>query len=487
MARTARPIGESDLLTICRDGQAPERPRGLVLRRLHSTITSETSQRSQRKLQSFFGEQHTPDTTLPGGVSSRGPTSPNYLGIDIPSTKIEPASPSASSMSDTSSFDRRRHSHIDFERNRVLESPATLNSDRGKTNRASTVSIMSGLGGTEWSSPSSPASRGRADVTSSQRSPAGSFLGSGRKLQSFFGQRPPSELIATHFGAYFPQAEKNMLSKQARQSMRKSMVRRESQHSNGSGHYSQQPLPMMTHQHASTRTGTSWEKAPDVRASLTPATSSRFSGSSMGSNSLSPVKQNPNSGHASSAPITPPLRSASSARSLSDSVHSSNSHLEPPDESAEDDETGDDGASIGGRSTRSASSSLKASRRMSRMSGMSRRSHQTGWSRKSRDGHMNDDAQSMITVDEVTAELETRRASRVEFGSDEENDEARREEEEDEDERGMRPPSIAISSETDEEFSSDEDDDDESDEEEEDDEEMPSLSVKSAKASVRGT
>lgn len=354
----------------------------------------------------MFGEDHTPDTTLPGGVASRAPTSPNYLGIEIPSTSIEPASPASSSITG-SYFD-----HDDGRASLGSSTSAPLRLEReAKPNRASTVSIMSGLGGTEWSSPDSS-----TGVRPTSRSPSAGFLGSGRKLRSFFGQRPPSELIATHLTEYFPKAEKNLLSKQVRESMRRSIVRRDSQYS------------VM---------GTSWEKAPD-RLSLTPATSY---GLSLGHNNGSFE----NVGAAGEGPV---LRQAASTRSLNGSVTSSSSHLEPPDESAED----DDFPPLDRRT--STTHSIKASRRMSRLAGVSRGVSSVGWDVKTRDS----DSSSVLTVDEVTAELETRRASMAEYTSGEDEVEA----------LNMRPPSVAISSDdVEDDYSDDEDMDDEDDEEQE--------------------
>lgn len=82
-----------------------------------------------------------------------------------------------------------------------------------KMNRASTVSIMSGLGVTMPDAPPSP---------SANRSPSsGSFLGIRRKpFYNFLGHRPPSELIANHLGEYFPAAKKRELEK-SRNSMLK--------------------------------------------------------------------------------------------------------------------------------------------------------------------------------------------------------------------------------------------------------------------------
>lgn len=353
--------------------------------------------------------------------------SPNYLGVEIPSTMIEPASSSENSSPDSDRADFAKAKIVDL-------SQPTLN-DRGSTKRASTISVMSGLGA-DWGSPGRPSDLAQPSTTNSPSS--GSFLSSGRKLRNFFGQRPPSELIATHLTEYFPKAEPKLLSKQVRQSMRKSVVRRDSQYS---------------------VIATSWEKAPD-RYSLSPAALSRFSGSSGGS--IMPA-------HAQAAapdreyPSTPP-RISSIPRTSGESLRSSAppSILETPDESAEDE---DDEEGYGSAASTSFDSAPIDNRRSSRISVASRLSG--AWDRRSH----HSDAASVLTVDEVTAELETRRASMVGYVSDEEEKTF---------DGLLRPPSIALSrgGDADEESEEEDDEDDYSEEEEE--------PVTSDVASIRG-
>lgn len=315
-----------------------------------------------------------------------------------------------------------------------------------------------------------------------------------RKLRNFFGQRPPSELITTHLTEFFPlglrghggidKVDRKLLSKQVRASIRRSMSaatggslvppgvgpsgRRSSTASTASRTSSMRPRvsggslePFPTAPSAASKGETSWEDQPEAKPPAGESASmSRFSGSSNGS--ASEVLLN------SSA--------SSSARGGRSPRSSSGSALDPPDESAEDanerggmqlsvpgrvtdspestamvalhsssSSTGDTTTSTGGgdyAETRSLASSLspsyldphglggsRLSRRMSRMSGSSRLSvgAQSLWERRSRDS----DVASVITVDEVTAELETRRASGVSWrasDSDEDEDEAGREE-----------------------------------------------------------
>ncbi len=93
-------------------------------------------------------------------------------------------------------------------------SPA--NAAMKKMNRASTVSVMSGLGVPMPDLPPSP---------STARSPGSSFLPSRKKMYNFFGHRPPSELISSHLLEYFPSAKRKQLEKTVKRNstMRMSM------------------------------------------------------------------------------------------------------------------------------------------------------------------------------------------------------------------------------------------------------------------------
>jgi len=84
------------------------------------------------------------------------------------------------------------------------------------TNRASSISVLSGLGVHDSEPPS---------ATSGRLSPAAQNAKRPSKLRNFFGQRPPSELITNHLTEYFPNAERKVLQRTARHSM---MRRRES-------------------------------------------------------------------------------------------------------------------------------------------------------------------------------------------------------------------------------------------------------------------
>ncbi|KAL4253160.1 protein kinase superfamily protein [Abortiporus biennis] len=83
--------------------------------------------------------------------------------------------------------------------------------------RASTVSILSGLG--------VPIPDSAPQLLSPDRSPTKSPV---KKLRNFFGQRPPSELITNHLAEYFPNTEKKVLERTRRQSMMRVAGKRDS-------------------------------------------------------------------------------------------------------------------------------------------------------------------------------------------------------------------------------------------------------------------
>jgi mitogen-activated protein kinase kinase kinase len=128
-----------------------------------------------------------------GAPAPMSPTSPNYLA-----TTPRP------------SFGKRS--------NGDLLTPTKPTSKQ--TKRASTVSVMSGLGvPVPVPSPESPPS-----PTHTARSPSsGSFLTKSKKMYNFFGHRPPSELISNHLAEYFPSAKKRELEKTRHSMLRMSM------------------------------------------------------------------------------------------------------------------------------------------------------------------------------------------------------------------------------------------------------------------------
>ncbi|KAJ7222565.1 hypothetical protein GGX14DRAFT_333197, partial [Mycena pura] len=85
------------------------------------------------------------------------------------------------------------------------------------TKRASSISILSGLGVHDPERALEPPSTGR--TSPSIVSPPTNAKTRPSKLHNFFGQRPPSELITDHLTEYFPMTDKKVLARTARQSM----------------------------------------------------------------------------------------------------------------------------------------------------------------------------------------------------------------------------------------------------------------------------
>ncbi|EIW85155.1 Pkinase-domain-containing protein [Coniophora puteana RWD-64-598 SS2] len=257
--------------------------------------------------------------------------------------------------------------------------------------RASTISILSGLGVRDpekaLESPPSPSIPASATLTTPVAAKKPS------KLRNFFGQRPPSELITNHLTEYFPLAEKKAL-RTARHSM---MLRSSSVHGKR-----------------------------DSTISMNPPLPSRFSISTQGSGSQrrssSPTRTNRNS-MASSTSIFPDR-----------SIRDSQEHVldEPPRLSVSNEDgrsvilTGDDVDKLSTTDkqpqlppvafpTESLSESMEdltapdPSKAVSRTSSnASRRTSHLSELRSKRD---KSDTASLLTVDEITAEVENRRQS----------------------------------------------------------------------------
>jgi mitogen-activated protein kinase kinase kinase len=251
------------------------------------------------------------------------------------------------------------------------------------TKRASTISILSGLGvpypEKSLDPPLSP-SQAYTDKTPEKKTTS--------KLRNFFGQRPPSELITTHLTEYFPSASKRVLQRTARQSMMRT--------SGLAG------LGKRDSKRDSTR---------DSTMSWNPPLPSRFSSSTQGSQprmSMSSVSSYAAPDVSDKEMSTPslddiPRISLSTDNSRSVDIHEDDKKpgLLPPvkfpsesfSESVEN-LTGD----LNKRRSRPVSSN--GSKRMSYMTEL----------RSKRD---RSDTASMMTVDEITAEVESRRESRA--------------------------------------------------------------------------
>ncbi|BEJ13857.1 hypothetical protein CspHIS471_0310310 [Cutaneotrichosporon sp. HIS471] len=169
------PLSESALLDICQghrsvrvgmhNDPAVLRENGLVLRRVSHSV-------NRKNMEIFFGDPPPPP---------RSPHSPLYYSAGVPR------------LGET----------------RDQESPSKAIASK-KTNRASTVSIMSSLGVPGAMDPAPPTDSARSSTIGAT---------SRKKMYNFFGHRPPSELISNHLADYFPSARKRDLEKTVRQSM----------------------------------------------------------------------------------------------------------------------------------------------------------------------------------------------------------------------------------------------------------------------------
>lgn len=347
---SGKPLSEAELLAVCHSSsEEPVKGRGLTLRKSGRTKRS-------KDLHRIFGEN--------------------------PPRNISPTSPSI----------QPRPSESDHE----SDSDMVLNIDDAQgqkaraIKRASTISVLSGLGVRDPEKALDP----NASPTQGQPKhplPSANSSKKPSKLRNFFGQRPPSELITTHLTEYFPFTDRKML-RNARHSM---MLRASS---------------------------VSGEKR-DSLLSLTPPLPSRFSTSTQGSaqRSMSPsrtVSSKRNSTISTSSTI-PDTRSLA-APSIGE---------DPPRVSISTEDgrsvilTGDDVEKLSSIDSKPqllppvTFPSISLSESMEDLTGPLRpRSNSNASKRMSfttelRSKRDRSDTASLLTVDEITAEVENRRQS----------------------------------------------------------------------------
>lgn len=379
-----------ELFDICQSTNRPERSRGLLLRRLPHHLGGK---RRNKALREFFGEELPPsDTRNTSGLIS--PTSPTTeFNRKHSNITVEPASPEINASPPTN--------QAVLLRDHSSDSATAPSAAQKSVNRASALSVLSGLEGEP--PPSAPANRSS-------------------RLRSFFGHRPPSELISNHLADYFPSAEKKLLNK-TRSSVRRSIAAK---------HH---PL--------------AWETDGPPLAPF--RTSSRFSVSSQGS-----------SGTGLSIELPPPLPAQSSIQA---SRRRSSYAPKPLNDSLggvspTDDDPSSDVASL---------KNMQPNSRMSHLSAKSKASAQDS------------DLASLLTIDEITDKVEQRRqsvwsvqgtkSSRSSSRFDDSSDAATSEEDDDYEDTGRRP-SVALPHEEEEEDSEEESEvEDESEEESEEEQE----------------
>lgn len=286
--------------------------------------------------------------------------------------------------------------------------------------RASTISILSGLG-----------VRDPEKALETLISPTHASAKKPSKLLNFFGQRPPSELITTHLTEYFPFAEKKAL-RTARHSM---MLR-------------------------ATTVGGQGKRESTM--SLNPPLPSRFSTSTQGSHGLSSKRNSVMSTGKASTVVSegtvedPPRVSISTEGGNSviltgDDVEKlsgidSKPHLLPP-------------VTFPTESLSESMEDLTGSKRLSRTS--SNASKRTSFMTELRSKRDRSDTASLLTVDEITAEVENRRQSMaVDMGVEGAEDWTK-----------VEPDIDDVTSLSEETFEEEEDDDDDDDDENEDENE----------------
>ena len=255
--------------------------------------------------------------------------------------------------------------------------------------RASTLSVLSDLGVADpekvLESPSSP-----TQPDNDERGPTNLFKGTA-KLRNFFGQRPPSELITNHLTEYFPFTEKKVLQRTARHSMLRaggSIGRRDSTISFNPRSSSRFSVSTVGSRLASSQRGSVYSLAPPVPEKLN---------QHVGSSSGEPTEQPPPKLSLSTedgGPLALESEDEENTPSSQDRNSHAHPHLPPVDFSLE---------SFTESMDKIAAQPLD--RRLSSGSSVKRMSYITEL-RSRRDVS---DSASFITVDEITAEVESRR------------------------------------------------------------------------------
>ncbi|KAJ4469388.1 hypothetical protein C8J55DRAFT_564466 [Lentinula edodes] len=278
------------------------------------------------------------------------------------------------------------------------------------TKRASSYSILNDLGVQDPERALVPPSP-TASLSPGRLSPGSASTSRPSKLRNFFGQRPPSELITNHLTEFFPNTEKKVLERTKRQSM---MTRSNTASSRMS---------------RISRVSTASKR--DSVASWNPSLPSRFSSSTQGSAHTRRASSH-YSPRASLSSLPPPLPD----KTLRDdaSIITSSEELPRMSLSTEDGKSIDLDREVEDTSGRSIdkpqllppipfpSESLSESlenltgarpgARMSRTS--SNASHRLSFMTELRSKRDRSDTASLMTVDEITKEMENRRMSKRE-------------------------------------------------------------------------
>ncbi|KAJ4487916.1 ste11-like protein [Lentinula aciculospora] len=279
------------------------------------------------------------------------------------------------------------------------------------TKRASSYSILNDLGVRDPERALVPPSP-TASLSTGRLSPASANTSRPSKLRNFFGQRPPSELITNHLTEFFPNTEKKVLERTKRQSM---MTRSNTASSRMS---------------RISRTSTTSKR--DSVVSWNPSLPSRFSSSTQGSAHTRRASSH-YSPRASLSSLPPPLPDKTTRDDAS--IITSSEEVPRMSLSTEDGKSVDldrEIEDVSGRlqidkpqllppipfPSESFSESLenltgtRPGARMSRAS--SNASHRLSFMTELRSRRDRSDTASLMTVDEITKEMENRRMSKRE-------------------------------------------------------------------------
>ncbi|KAJ3829033.1 ste11-like protein [Lentinula raphanica] len=294
----------------------------------------------------------------------------------------------------------------------ILRRIARANQPMSKaTKRASAYSILNDLGVRDPERALVPPSP-TASLSTGRLSPASATTNRPSKLRNFFGQRPPSELITNHLTEFFPNTEKKVLERTKRQSMMSRSNTASSRMSRIS------------------RTSTTSKR--DSVASWNPPLPSRFSSSTQGSAHIRRASSH-YSPRASLSSLPPPLPDKTTRDDAS--IITTSEEVPRMSLSTEDGQSVDLDREIDDVSSRppidkpqllppipfpseSFSESLenltgaRPGTRMSRTS--SNASHRLSFMTELRSKRDRSDTASLMTVDEITKEMENRRLSKRE-------------------------------------------------------------------------
>ncbi|KAH7889234.1 Pkinase-domain-containing protein [Phlebopus sp. FC_14] len=359
---SGKPLSEAEILAVCHRSDT-SKEHGLTLRRTGRTKRS-------KALKRIFGEE--------------------------PPLNISPTSPAPTSSMRQSDDEADADAPLSTYASTIAEAQQVQKSKAIK--RASTISILSGLGVRDPEKALEPPSSPTQSAAPSKTPMTALPVKKPSKLRNFFGQRPPSELITTHLTEYFPFAEKKAL-RTARHSM---MLRASSISGQG-----RRDSMMSVNPPLPSRFSTSTQGSGSVQRSMSPArTMSSKRNSVMSTSSALPDRLSTFAHEGLSAGEDPPRVSIATEDGHSViltgddveklSASDSKPHLLPP-------------VNFPTESLSESMEDLTGSKRLSRTS--SNASKRTSFMTELRSKRDRSDTASLLTVDEITAEVENRRQS----------------------------------------------------------------------------